>query len=233
MTFVPRWSTPLLLAGLPVFCVMMLYGGVTLREIYLSFAIAGSTAVLTGSLAIALSVAKVGTGRTIFSFYLFIALYLLIVFAVSQQGPWTWLPPEEERMSWLTPFHPFLCLLVALDMIAAPSPESVAHYGWPRSQWYAFPHYAYVTMTLLSSAVLVVASTFFVRRGANEGEATLLGRIKERFLPTRTDELRHKPRAVWNNPVAWREAATRASAASAGRISTEYTLRASPARIAA
>ena len=85
----------LLVAGLPVFCVMMLYGGVTLREIFLSFAIAGSTAILTGSLAIALSVAKVGTGRTIFSFYLFIALYLLIVFAVSQLGLWTSLPPEE------------------------------------------------------------------------------------------------------------------------------------------
>ena len=41
----------LLMAGLPVFCVMMLYGGVTLRGILLSVGLCGSTAGITRSLA--------------------------------------------------------------------------------------------------------------------------------------------------------------------------------------
>ncbi len=208
----------LLLAGLPIFCVMMLYGGVTVREILLSFGIAGSTAALTGSLAIALSVIKVGTRRTIFSFYMMIALYLLVVFALSQVT-WTMLPEAPQntsgmRMSWLTPYHPFLALMVALDLISAPAPADVAHYGWPLAGWYAAPHYAYMTITLVISIVLVMSCVFFVRSSANEGEATLVGRIKERLRLKQTDETRRRPRHVWSNPVAWREAATRASAAS-------------------
>ncbi len=208
----------LLFAGLPVFCVMMLYGGVTLREIFYSFGIAGATATLTGSLAISLAVIKVGTGRTIFSFYLGIALYLLIVYALSQVG-WAILPeapsnPDWPDMSWLTPFHPFLALMVALNIVQAPAMNEVAHYGWPISQLMAEPHYAYIVMTLLLSLVLVTVSMLFVRRGANEGEATLWGRLTARWRPTQTDERRRAPRHVWQNPVAWREAVTRASAAS-------------------
>lgn len=209
----------LLFAGLPVFCVMMLYGGVTLREIFYSFGIAGATATLTGSLAISLAVIKVGTGRTIFSFYLGIALYLLIVYALSRVA-WAMLPEAPTNpggwggMSWLTPFHPFLALLVALNIVQAPAMSEVAHYGWPISQLMTEPHYAYIVMTLLLSLVLVTVSMLFVRRGANEGEATLWGRLKARWRPVQTDERRRDPRHVWQNPVAWREALTRASAAS-------------------
>ena len=208
----------LLFAGLPVFCVMMLYGGVTLHEIFYSFGIAGATATVTGSLAISLAVIKVGTGRTIFSFYLGIALYLLIVYALSRVS-WAILPEAPPNlgwggMSWLTPFHPFLALMVALNIVQAPAMNEVAHYGWPISSLMAEPHYAYIVMTLLLSLVLVTVSMLFVRRGANEGEATFLGRLKARWRPAQTDEVRRNPRHVWQNPVAWREAVTRASAAS-------------------
>jgi ABC-type transport system involved in multi-copper enzyme maturation permease subunit len=208
----------LLLAGLPIFCVMMLYGGVTLREIFLSFGIAGSTAVLTGSLAIALSVIKVGTRRTIFSFYLVIALYLLILYAVAQTS---WVVPEgmpggdgASRVGWFTAIHPFLALQVALNQVPAPPLEDVSRYGWPWAQMLALPQYTYMVMTMVISMVLVTASVFFVRQGQNEGEATLLNRITDKFRREPVDELRRKPRNVWQNPVAWREAATRASAAS-------------------
>jgi len=210
----------LLLAGLPVFCITMLYGGVTASEIFLSFALAGCTAVLTGALAIAMSVTKVGTRRTIFSFYLMIAVYLTAVFFLAMWAQ-THVPEAPAstsalgRLSWLAAFHPFLALGAALNMTPPPPLADVAHYGWPAKYLAAYPHYAYIVLTLLVSGVLVVFSTFFVRRGAREGESTLWSRIRERFRPDDPAlERRRKPRRVWANPVAWREAMTRASAGS-------------------
>src|SRR5262245_66117177 len=42
----------LLLAGVPLFCIMMVYGGVTGDKIALAIALSASTAALTGTLAI-------------------------------------------------------------------------------------------------------------------------------------------------------------------------------------
>src|ERR1035437_6598059 len=56
----------LLLSGLPVFAITLLYGGVTRDSILLSFAIAMSTALFTGSLAIAIAVFRLGSGKTVF-----------------------------------------------------------------------------------------------------------------------------------------------------------------------
>ena len=72
----------LLFSGLPIFCITMIYGGVTFAQIILSFAIAGSTAIVTGSLAIMISMMRAGTRRTIFSFGMAIGLYLLVVWAL-------------------------------------------------------------------------------------------------------------------------------------------------------
>src|SRR6476660_5186221 len=51
----------LLMSGLPIFCITMLFGGVTAQQIFLSFGIAGCTAILTGSIAILISVMRVGS----------------------------------------------------------------------------------------------------------------------------------------------------------------------------
>ena len=51
-----------------------------------------------------------------------------------------------------------------------------------------------------------------MRAGAREGERTLVSRIREFLVRQPTGERRRKPRRVWKNPIAWREAATRASA---------------------
>ena len=56
----------LLVASIPLFCIMMVYGGVTGDKIALSLLISACTAAFTGSIAIAISVIKIGTGRTIF-----------------------------------------------------------------------------------------------------------------------------------------------------------------------
>src|SRR3954468_3593921 len=74
----------LLLSGVPVFALTLLYGGVTSSSIVLSFAIALSTALFTGSLAIAIAVFRLGSGKTVFWFYVFNAIYLVALIMIDQ-----------------------------------------------------------------------------------------------------------------------------------------------------
>lgn len=209
----------LLLSGMPVFCINMIYGGVTLSEVLLSFALAACTALLTGSAAIAISMLKVGTQRTIFSFFVGIATYLLGVFLLAR---WTATqlpeaPPPVGALgtplSWLAPFHPFLSLFVITGQTPTPAPEDVAHYGWPWSWLAVRPHLGYIAFTTLSSGVILGVSLLAVRRAARTAEATMLERWAARLRRRGGEEARRRPRRVWNNPIAWREAMTRGSGA--------------------
>ena len=210
----------LLVAGLPIFFITMVYGGVTSSQIVESFAIAGGTAVLTGSLAIAISMIRVGTRRTILSFYLMIGLYLLAVLFLGRwSGTWIEEAPESiggRKLSWLAAYHPFLALEVALNLIPAPELGQVASAGWPVRYSYAYPQTVYVVLTLGLSFLLTVLSMFFVRRGAKEGESTFWGSLAAKLGRPVGGERTRKPRRVWGNPVAWREAVTRAAGANRG-----------------
>ena len=208
----------LLIAGIPLFCIMMVYGGVTGDEIALSIALAAGTAAITGSLAIAISVIKIGTGRTIFYFYLAIALYLIVVYALSTLS--AFIPAESQpapgsdaRMSWLAAFHPFLSLSVVLGTTPAPPIGNVPDHGFIVRHILAYPQYSYLVMTFGGSILLVLASLSFVRRGAREGEVTIWTRIAEKLHLTRGASAEARaPRHVWHNPIAWRESVTSASA---------------------
>ena len=204
----------LLLSGLPIFLMTMVYGGVTARQIIQSIELAGATAIFTGALAIFVAMFGVGTRRTIFSFYLLIALYLLAFYMLGQWDQ-TWVSSasanlEGRKMSWLAPFHPFLALDVALHRVAAPDPGALTDQG---SFWRAclsHPAETYVTWTILVSLLLVLISLFFVRRAAKAGEGPFASTFLRRLSPT-TNEKSRAPRSVWHNPVAWREAKTHAS----------------------
>jgi ABC-type transport system involved in multi-copper enzyme maturation permease subunit len=213
----------LLLAGLPIFCITMLFGGVTTREVFESFGLAAGTGLVTGSLAIMISVARIGTRRTIFSFFLGVAVYLLGIWAIGFNS-WGQLPEAPvtnanipfagNRMSWLAPIHPFQALSVVTGQTPAPPLSHVAHYGPISARLLAYPQYGYIILTALASVAMILFSLFFVRRGAKEGELTWWTRLTGAV--TRSDptgERRQKPRRVWKNPIAWREASTRASAA--------------------
>lgn len=212
----------LLLAGLPIFFSTMIYGGVTTDQIVMSFSIAGSTAVLTGSLAIAISMIRVGTRRTIFSFFFAIALYLAAVYAVGTyatqfriaEAPAN--PVTGEQLSWLAAFHPFMALDVTLNRVVAPDIAAVAEYGVLKQYLAAYPQTMYIAMTLTLSVCLIVLSMLFVRRGAKEGESSLLSRLGNLFRSGKSGDRTRKPHQVWGNPIAWREAVTRASAMSRG-----------------
>ncbi|MGD8451081.1 MAG: ABC transporter permease subunit [Phycisphaerae bacterium] len=213
----------LLLAGLPIFCITMIYGGVTTSEIFQSFGLAACTGLLTGSIAITISFLRIGTRRTIFAFFAGIAVYLLALAAIglSPYGQLTEGTPGtnflgtglQRRMSWLAPVHPFLALFAVTGQTPAPSAADVYHYGWPWRWLLAQPQYGYMAVTTLASIIMVVLSLVFVRGGAREGETTFFTRIRDFFVRRRNGgELRRRPRRVWHNPIAWREAATRASA---------------------
>jgi ABC-type transport system involved in multi-copper enzyme maturation permease subunit len=208
----------LLLAGVPLFCIMMVYGGVTGERIAQTIGLAACTALFTGAIAIAISVMKIGTGRTIFSFYLAIAMYLIIVYVLSQ---WPGSIPVEcqpapgrmERMSWLAAFHPFLSLRAVLGQTPAPHFGTVSHYGIPRSMLLAYPHLSFMFMTTALSGLLVSTSLFFVRRGVKQGELSWWHRFATRKSnDDESTQVTRKPRHVWHNPVAWREAVTGAAA---------------------
>jgi len=203
----------LLIAGLPIFLMTMVYGGVTTRQIIESFALSGSTAILTGALAIFIAMVGVGTRRTIFSFYLLIALYLLTVYLLGQWSS-TWVdasPPNVAgtKMSWLAPLHPFLALEVAINRIHAPTIAQLGGYNSIARSALAYPSAAFVTWTSLCSLILTLCSIFFVRRGAKTGESKFWSAFVSFFRRKSHGERTRTPRNVWSNPVAWREAKTR------------------------
>jgi ABC-type transport system involved in multi-copper enzyme maturation permease subunit len=223
----------LLLSGLPIFCITMLYGGVTLEEIFQSFGLAACTALITGSLAIFISVVRIGTRRTIFSFFVGIAAYLIAVaylglysgmFAVAEAPLSSSVSlPSGSRMSWLAPFHPFLALFVVTGTTPAPKLEDLSGWSWPMNWMLARPQYGYMWTTVFGSIAMVISSLAFLRSGAREGELTAFMKLKG-FL-WRSDpaaERRRKPRHVWKNPIAWREAATRG--ATGNRSATRWVL---------
>lgn len=226
----------LLLAGLPIFCITMVYGGVTSAEIFESFGLAACTGLVAGSIAIMISFLKVGTRRTIFAFFVGVAVYLLGVgvLGLTPAGQLAVAPPGDQldidfttgpaRMSWLAPVHPFLALLVVTGQTPAPPASDVYHYGWPARWLLAYPQYGYMLLTTLASSLMVLLSLIYVRRGAREGERTFLSGWIERFVPRRADPRRRRARRVWRNPIAWREAATRASAGGRSLLRPAFAL---------
>ena len=201
----------LLLSGAPVFAITFLYGGVTAGNIVLSFAIALSTALFTGSLAIAIAVFRLGSGKTVFWFYVFNAIYLVALFMLDKF--WLGVDPLTGlyHTTWLTSIHPFLALQSVVNSTAYPTPDfsSLAGRNAIVRFYLLHPAYAYVTITTLASLLLVVPSAIVLRKIAQRSEVGLWSFLRNLLL--RGKEVRgRRARTVWNNPVAWREAATRA-----------------------
>lgn len=212
----------LLLSGLPIFCITMIYGGVTAAEVFLSLGLAATTGLVMGALAIAISIIRVGTRRTIFSFFVGVAAYMIGLWGIGLT-PFGQVPEAEPgalffgggsaRMSWLAPVHPFMALQVVTGQTPAPALSAVYDYGWPARWLLAYPQYGYMVITTLASLLLITFSLAFVRKGEKEGEPTLWNRMAAPFQrAVGTADKRKKPRHVWSNPIAWREASTRASA---------------------
>ena len=212
----------LLLSGVPIFSITQIFGGVAIGSIVWSFLIAAVTALVTGALAIAIATFKVGTRRTIFSFYMLIAVYL-VGGVLLDQVPQLKTPLATggyAATGWMTGLNPFLALRVVLDptFYAPPTlaqlPESLR--WWPVSWYLARPDSFYVSFMAFASALLVVPSILVLRRMA-QSTVTFQTWLRRKLTGDRL-ERRKKPRAVWSNPIAWREAKTKGSAARAGLL---------------
>ncbi|MDB5173041.1 MAG: putative rane protein [Phycisphaerales bacterium] len=214
----------LLISGIPVFSITQIFGGVAISAIVQSFLIAAGTAFATGALAMAIAVFKVGTRRTIFSFYLFIVIYMVGTFVLDQVPYFkistlntTTNVVEMSKTSWLTGINPFLALRTIFHEssytppLMADLPKGLT--GWPWGWYLTNPAGFYTTFMFFISFVLISPSILMLRRLA-QSTTSLQTHIMQRLGITRGDRTR-KPRTVWSNPIAWREARTKASAARA------------------
>ena len=86
----------------------------------------------------------------------------------------------------------------------------VQGYSWPWNWYLSSPQTFYITFMFVLSFVLVMPSIFMLRRLA-QSNTTWRGRLLEKLHLISGDKTR-KPRRVWSNPIAWREAKTKASA---------------------
>jgi ABC-type transport system involved in multi-copper enzyme maturation permease subunit len=209
----------LLVSGIPIFAITQIFGGVAISSIVNSFFIAAATAFVTGALAMAIAVLKVGTRRTIFGFYLFVVLYL-VGLALLDQLPFFQIIGHQtnantpSHISWVTGLQPFLALRASLhDPSYTPPllgdlPEGL--HSWPISWYLTDPASFYTTFMLALSFVLVMPSIVVLRSMAQATISPVTWVVNK--IRRSTGDKTRKPRTVWNNPVAWREAKTKGSA---------------------
>jgi ABC-type transport system involved in multi-copper enzyme maturation permease subunit len=215
----------LLISGIPIFSITQIFGGVSIAAIVRSFGIAAATAFVTGALAMAIAVFKVGTRRTIFSFYMFVVVYLVGVFLLDRMSYFKipYIPDpntgtvERATTSWFTGIHPFLALRTIFRDPSYIPPEFLQLPDGYRGRilgWYlSNPANFYTSFMFFLSFVLVTPSIVVLRRLA-QSTVSFKTWLLQRLKLTTGDRTR-KPRYVWSNPIAWREAKTKASAARA------------------
>src|SRR6059058_3119680 len=167
----------LLISGIPIFSITQIFGGVAIRSIVLSFAIAAATALITGAIAMAIATFKVGTRRTIFSFYLFIVIYIVGLYLLDMMDyfkvpivdPQTG-AIDHAGTSWFTGLHPFLALQAILhdknyqppDLSTLPANLR----GWPLGWYLSNPTSFYIDFMFFLSLVLVTPPILLLRRMA-------------------------------------------------------------------
>ncbi|MEM7625738.1 MAG: ABC transporter permease subunit [Planctomycetota bacterium] len=196
----------LLLSGLPLFAVVLVFGGVRASSVFTAFAVAGCTAVFVGSVAVLLSVLRAGGRKAVFVFVIAIAAYLIGMYAVDR-----WLVrvlDPEPTTTWLTVLHPLLVLESSLlSDYRPPAPEVLANYPAPLAWLRGNPLGAFTAWTLGGSLLIVLGCAVFLRR-IGQGESKVLAWAAG-VLRIKSGERTRAPRAVTGNPIAWREAKTR------------------------
>lgn len=201
----------MLASGLPLFAVLLVFGGVRGGAVFEAFAIAACTAVLVGAIAVTLSVLRVGGRKAVFAFVVAIAGFLvggygLDVVVLRQLS--------GGGVTWLTAAHP----LLVLESVIFSSTYTAAGTGtgWV-AWWRGDPFEAFVLWTLGVSVALLVGCSLFVRAlGQGFAQASGVAALPAgvlRALRLSRGERTRPARAVHGNPIAWREAHTRGQVA--------------------
>lgn len=196
----------LLLSGLPLFAVVLVFGGVRTGSVFTAFAVAACTAIFVGSVAVTLSVLRAGGRKAVFVFVIAIAAYLVGLYALDR-GLLRVLDPEPYT-TWLTALHPILVLESSLlTDYRPPPPEVLANYPALLAYFRGSPFGAFVAWTLGGSLLMVLGCALGLRQ-IGQGEAKWLIALKRKLRLNR-GERSHPAREVVGNPIAWREANTR------------------------
>lgn len=210
----------LLLASLPLFAITQYFGGVPGKSIFASYAIAASAAIFVGSVAIALSVSRLVGRRAVFTFYIAVVTYLAVTIGMDV---WVNAQRAQPGVTWFTAVNPFLCLRALLNPTTyarAPEGSQTGIAAW----FLESPVTTFCVLSFMLSATLMVASTVTVRLGgllqAGSESSGMPWYRKLLGMPAKDAEHR-APRAVWTNPIAWREAAARN--ATLGRIVARWS----------
>ena len=116
----------LLLASLPLFIFLQMFGGVPDQTIIESYAVAICSALLVASIAVTLSVTRTIGKKAVFVFYAIIVLYLagtFILDAILRVPITTTTGMSAESTTWLTPINPFLAIEALLQPSTYQTPE--------------------------------------------------------------------------------------------------------------
>lgn len=195
----------LLAASLPLFAVTQYFGGVPGSAVLLSYAVAGTAAVLVGAIAVTLAVNRLAGRRTVFTFYVAVVTYIAITLVVDLQLTTPW-----NGVTAMTPLNPFLALRALLQPSTYPTPDAIlmGQMSGLERLWYGSPVLSWCLVTGGLSVALVLLSTLTVRSVGSRGTTPWyrrmlgLGGRGERSRP---------PRWVSHNPIAWRESTARAA----------------------
>lgn len=212
----------LLLSSLPLFAMTQYFGGVPGSSIFASYAIATCAALLVGSMAIALSVSRLVGKRAVFAFYVSVVSYLAVTWAIDS------IVFGGVSVSWMTSLNPFLTLRALLDPTGYPRATEGSSLGL--GAWFLErPVTTWCVLSGTASALLMAASTITVRAGGIAGLGGFGGREGTGTVPwyrkifgLSAQGAEHRaPRAVWHNPIAWREATARN--ATLGRMTARWS----------
>lgn len=212
-----RWFfiLALLVASLPLFAMTQYFGGVPGRTIMLSYLIAGCLSLLVGAIAIALSVSRMAGRRAVFAFYVTVVAYLFATWAIDAalRARGAGAGPNGTGVTYMTAVNPFLAINALLNPSTYPRAAPGTFSGL-RAWLLERPVSTWCWVTTLLSVVLMGLSTLTVRSG---GLASLVERGSgvpwyRRMFGLGAKGAEHRPpRTVWQNPIAWREAAARNS----------------------
>src|SRR5262249_45046430 len=143
----------------------------------------------------------------VFTFYIGVVSFLAVTYAVDR------LIGVPRMVSYMTAINPFLAIQSLLDQPQHQAYEPGSYIG-PAAWFLERPVTTFCVLSSGLSVVFMGLSTCTVRLGGIAGLGGQGGRggtpwYRKMFgLSAKGAEFR-APRAVWNNPIAWREAAAR------------------------
>ncbi len=204
----------LLFASLPLFALTQYFGGVPGRSIFASYLVAACAALLVGTIAIALAVSRLAGRRAVFTFYVSVVSYIAATWAIDAYIRMTGggAGPAGKGVTWMTGINPFLSLQALLSPANYPRADAGSHAGLA-ALFLESPVTAWCLGSFLLSVALMGASMITVRMG---GLASAVRTSRagvpwyRKVMGLGAEGAEHRPpRAVWANPIAWREAAAR------------------------